>query len=55
MAFDKDDAFEIQAGREAEELVRWPRIAVNASVFATAIRINSGAKADVRAVVVGDE
>lgn len=55
LVFDKDDAFKIQAGRESEELVRWPRIAVDASVFATSIRIDSGAKADVRAVVVGNE
>ena len=48
---DHDARLEIQAGGEAEILVRGPRVAVDAAVLAAAIRIDAELEADVRAVV----
>jgi hypothetical protein len=50
-----DLGLEIEAGREAEVLVRRPREAVSAAVLAAAIRIDAVGEADVRRVIAGDD
>ncbi len=52
---DEDPRLEVEAGREAEELVRRPRIAVDAAVLAAAVRVEAGREGDVRAVVGRDD
>jgi hypothetical protein len=42
-------------GGKAKELVRGPRVAINAAVLAAAIRIEARLKTDVRAVVARDD
>src|SRR5205823_2332546 len=49
-----DFTLEIQSGRKTEILVERSRVAVDATVFATAIGIDAGLEADVRTVVVRD-
>ena len=46
---------EIESGGETEILVRRPRVAINATVLATAIRIDARLESDVRTVVARDE
>jgi hypothetical protein len=46
---------EIQAGGETEIFVKRPRVAINATVFAAAIRIQARAEANIRAVIVADD
>ena len=53
--FDHDLGFKIQSGREAEVLMCRPGVAVNAAMLAASIRIDASIKADIGAVVVGDQ
>ena len=46
---------EVEAGGEAEVLVRRARVAVDAAVLAAAVRVDAGVEADVRAVVGRDD
>lgn len=50
-----DLALKIEAGGEAEVFVRRTRVAIDAAMLATAIGIHTGAEADVRAVIIGDD
>src|SRR5690606_25757335 len=50
---DEDDALEVEAGREAQVLVRRPGVAVGAAVLTAAVWVDAEVEADVRAVVAG--
>src|SRR5207253_1065912 len=51
---DEDLRLEVQAGGEAEVFMIGPRVAIDATVLAAAVRIDAGVEADVGAVVGGD-
>src|SRR5690606_23641926 len=53
VALDEDDALEVEAGREAQVLVRRPGVAVGAAVLTAAVWVDADVEADVRAVVAG--
>ena len=52
---DHDLGLEIRSGAVAQELVRGPRVAIDAAVLAAAVGVERGVEADVRAVVVGED
>src|SRR3989304_3328740 len=52
---DEDFGLEVQAGAEAEGFVRGAGLAVDATVLATAVGIDTIAEADVGAVVFGED
>jgi len=49
-----DLGLEVEPRREAEVLVRGPRVAVDAAVLAAAVRVDADVEADVGTVVVGE-
>src|SRR5436190_547640 len=55
MLLHHDLALEIKPRRETQILVRRSGVAIDATVFATAIRINARAKAHVGTLVVGND
>src|SRR6202022_2898148 len=51
----EEGALEMRAGRESEEGVARPRVAIDAAVLAAAIGVDRAVEADVRRVVSGDD
>ena len=51
----KDAGFEIEARRKAEVFVGWAGVTIHAPVLAAPVRIQAVGKADVRAVVAGQQ
>ena len=55
IVLDHDLRLEVEAGREAEILVRRPCVTVGAPVFAAAIRIDARGESDVGTLIPGDD